>query len=185
VKLTRGPAARLIVALALATSSMLMATTVIPMSVEDLTSAASDVVEARATQSWSQWDAQHTRISTYTRFQVTRRLKGSAPLAVVVRQMGGSAGGYTQKVAGVRYWRAGEDSVLFLRPSVEESGMMAVVGLMQGNFKIVRSATGEIRATNGISGVSTWNAASKTIGTYSGTGMSLAELEKRVRQAAK
>ena len=33
---------------AIASTSLLMATTVIPMSVEDLTSAASDVVEARA-----------------------------------------------------------------------------------------------------------------------------------------
>src|SRR5258705_4218168 len=95
----------------------LSATTIVPVSVERLTRQSTHIVEAQASQSWSQWNPQHSLIFTYTQFQVARALKGQAPAMIVVKQPGGSAEGYTQKVAGVRHWRTGDQAVLFLRPS--------------------------------------------------------------------
>src|SRR5512133_2096775 len=106
------------------------ATSIVPMSVEELTGRAQLVVEGRALEQWSQWDNSEHLIYTYTRFAVTRRLKGEAADSIVVRQMGGTAGGYTQIVSGVRHWQAGDEAVLFLRPSVANDGSMAVVGLV-------------------------------------------------------
>src|ERR1700674_5765152 len=102
----------------------LTATTIVPVSVERLTGESSHVVEGQASQSWSQWNPQHSLIFTYTRFQVARTLKGQAPATIVVKQPGGSAEGYTQKIAGVRHWRAGDQAVLFLRPSQDMDGTL-------------------------------------------------------------
>src|SRR5438105_14508891 len=75
---------RLISSLIIMLLSFASATTVIPMSVEKLVGASSHVVEATAVQAWSEWNPQHTIIFTYTKFQVTRRLKGQAPTAIIV-----------------------------------------------------------------------------------------------------
>ena len=160
---------------------LVMATTVIPVSVERLTRESSHVIEATAQRSWSEWNPQHTLIFTYTQFQVSRSLKGQVPATVIVKQMGGSAGGYTQKVAGVRHWRTGEESVLFLRPSPPASGVFEVTGLMQGDFA-VRSAGGQKVVSNGVKGVENYSA--NNVGPNRGNTMPLSELESRVRRAA-
>ncbi len=154
-------------------------TTVIPMSVERLTRASTDVVRARALASWSAWDAAHTRIFTYTRFAVLQRLKGRAASIFVVKQMGGSAGGYTQHVAGVRPFVSGEDSLLFLHPSQAADGTLVVTGLMQGNFRVTRSPSGDM-VSNGIPGVNTFDPRTRRLGAYGGTSMTLREAESRV-----
>ena len=159
----------------------LRATSVVPMSVEQLTTAAQTVVEGRALEQWSQWDTSEHLIYTYTRFAVTSKLKGSSPQSIVVRQMGGSAGGYTQIVSGVRHWQPGDEAVLFLRPSVANDGTMAVVGLMQGNFRIVRAPDGSVTAGNGVPSVSIMKDGSAA--TFTGSRMPLAELEQRVRRS--
>ena len=159
------------------------ATTVIPLSVETLALNSSHVLEGQATQSWSEWNQQHTMIFTYTKFQVLRALKGSAPGVVVVKQMGGSAEGYTQRVAGVRHWVSGEHAVLFLRPSMARDGTMEVTGLMQGNFLVRRAANGELTVSNGLPGVSAYEAASNRIAGYQGSALRLKDLESRVWKA--
>src|SRR6267378_8466305 len=135
-------------------TALLSATTIVPVSVERLTRESSHIVEGQASQSWSQWNSQHSIIFTYTRFQVIRALKGQAPLTIVVKQPGGSAEGYTQKVAGVRHWRTGDQAVLFLRPSQEMDGTLEVTGLMQGNFLVHKNATGETMVSNGVPDIS-------------------------------
>jgi hypothetical protein len=157
-------------------------TTVVPMSIERLTGAAERVLEARATETWAQWNSDHTLIHTYTRFSVSRVLKG-ADGALVVKQLGGTAGGYKQVVAGVRHFRPGDQAVLFLRPSDAGDGTFVIVGLMQGQFRIQQSASGEAVVTNGVPEVSTYDAATRTGGIYRGSHMTLRELESRVTRA--
>ena len=171
-----------------ASFSSLHATTVFPMSVERLTDISSDVVVAHAVKSWSVWNAQHTIIVTYTQFAVDNRLKGSAGDIVTVKTPGGSAEGYTQQVAGVRPWSAGESSMLFLRPSQSRDALV-VSGLIQGDFRIRRSASGAMVADNGLEdspvsasgAVQEFNPSSKSIRPYLGHRMSLNELQNRVR----
>ncbi|MGI9103791.1 MAG: hypothetical protein ACR2IF_15230 [Terriglobales bacterium] len=139
-----------VVALLVLGASICSATTVIPMSVEELTAAATQVIEARAVSSRSAWNAEHTLIFTYTTFEVQRALKGAASPTITVKQLGGSAEGYTQKVAGVRYAQTGEQTVLFLRPSAAADGTFVVVGLMQGHFRVYQSGDGSVLATNGV-----------------------------------
>lgn len=159
----------------------LRATSIVPMTIEQLTTAAQTVVEGRALEQWSQWDTSEHLIYTYTPFAVSSRLKGSSPQTIVVRQMGGSAGGYTQIVSGVRHWQPGDEAVLFLRPSVANDGSLAVVGLMQGNFRVVRAADGSVTAGNGVPAVSILKDGAAA--TFTGSRMPLAELEQRVRRS--
>ena len=156
------------------------ATMIVPISVEELTSPASDVVEATALNSWSAWNPQHTLIYTYTQMQVTQSLKGNSQ-TITVKQIGGQVGNVTQKVAGVRHFQIGEQAMLFLRPSEAGDGTHVVVGLMQGNFRIARSASGEIIASNGVSGVHSLQQGK--VEHYAGASMRLADLESVVRGA--
>jgi hypothetical protein len=159
------------------------ATTVIPLSVENLTRLSSHVVEGRATRSWSQWNAAHTVIFTYTEFQVTNTLKGQAPATVAVRQLGGTIDGVTQKVAGVRHWKVGDQSVLFLRPGEIHDGSLVVTGMIQGNFAIYRGASGESLVSNGAPETSAYRVATSEVTDYLGGAMRLNEIESRVQRA--
>ena len=159
------------------------ATTVKPMSIEDLTSAASSIVEGQATVSWSAWNPQHTLVYTFTRFRVSKTLKGEPDATVTVKQLGGSAGGYTQKVAGVHPMRTGDSAVLFLRPSEARDGTMVIVGMMQGNFCIERETkTGAPVVNNGVADVH--QSSSTGVTQYRGAKMTLRQLEANVRKAA-
>lgn len=168
------------VLLACTLAPRLRATSIVPMSIEEMTAKAGVVIEGRALDQWSQWDTNEHLIYTYTRFAVTQRLKGRSAGTILVRQMGGSAGGYTQVVSGVRRWQTGDEAVLFLRPSVANDGSMAVVGLMQGNFHMTR-ANGAVTVSNGVPAVSTLGEGNATV--FTGARMPLAELEQRVRRA--
>ena len=166
-------------AVVLCLSGFCYGTTVIPMSVEQLTHAASRVVEGQVLTSWSVWNKEHTRIYTYSRVRVGRVLKGNPEAEITVQQVGGSAGGYTMKVSGVRILRPGEEALLFVRPSASNVVTWAVVGLMQGHFR-VRTVRGVARASNGIR-----QARSAASQSPSGLGddQTLKELESRVHGA--
>lgn len=176
---------RILQVLAVAFVSLpLFATTVVPRSVEQLAAGSSNVVVGRAVRTWSQWNAQQGVIFTYTEFEVKRSLKGSAPAKVTIRQLGGSARGITQKIAGVKQLQVGEDAVLFLHPSEERDGSMVVTSLMQGHFHITKRADGEDVVSNGVVGASQLSAQG-TFSEYKGSRMTLKQLEQRVRTAAK
>ena len=184
-----------VIALAVLVVGMwLSATTVIPMSIEELASAATHIIRAHVIDSSSAWDDTHSTIYTYTRFQADETLKGSQSAVVIVKQLGGSAGGYTLHVAGVHAWSKGENVVLFLRPSSGHDGTFSVVGLMQGDFRLRRAASGELMADNGlhlsaatamspVDDAHAYSPSTKHLSVYSGSQLTLGELESRVRVA--
>jgi len=173
----------LIFILALALPVALSATTVIPMDVEKLASLSTHIVEGRAVQSTSQWNADHTLIFTYTKFAATRTLKGEVPATFMVRQLGGSVDGITQRVSGVRHWRPGEEAVLFLQPSSIGDGALVVTGLMQGNFLVRHTAQGQTLVSNGMPEASQYQAATGEITGYRGSNLRLKDLESRIQKA--
>jgi hypothetical protein len=160
------------------------ATTIIPMSVEKLTQSSSHVLEGAAIGTWSQWNAQHNLIYTYTKFQVSSAWKGQAPKVVVVKQPGGIVGNTKEKVYGVRYLRPGVHSVLFLRPSDERDGTLIITGLVQGNFRVRISPTGQEMVSNGVPEVSSYSVSNREVSSFEGNRMRLAELKARVVKAA-
>ena len=172
----------LIIAFVLFTLCFASATMVKPMSVEELSTAATHIVEGQAQDTWTSWNATHTRIYTFTRVKVSRALKGSASDTVVIKQVGGSAGGYTQHVAGVQPMQTGEQALLFLRPSQSADGTMVIVGLMQGHFRVARdSQTGTTVVSNGVMGAEEYS--SNKVQAYRGNTLTLRQMEARIRKA--
>lgn len=172
----------LILAIACITGK-LMATTIVPMSLEQLTTNSTDIVEVRAIDVRSGWDADRRMIYTYTRFAVRRTLKGTAPNVITVKQMGGHADGYTQTISGIQHWKPGDGSVLFLQPSTMNDGTLIVTGLVQGNFRMMHEPTGEVMVSNGVPDVSALEKQTSGPIQYRGAKMSIQELEQRVRKA--
>ena len=174
---------RLFICLMMFVALAVSATTVKPLTIEELTASAVLVVEGQATETWSTWNTQHSLIYTFTRIHVTKTLKGTSADTVLVKQVGGTANGYTQRVAGVNPMRPGDVSVLFLRPSAAKDGTMVVVGLMQGNFRIEREAnTGSTVVNNGVSDVH--QTTTQGVTQYRGAKMTLRQLEALVQKAA-
>ena len=112
-----------------------------PMTIERMAQVSELIVEGRTASSWSAWDMQRSTILTYSRFQVTRTLKGVAAEKIIIKQIGGHAEGYSVRVAGVRYLQPGEEHVLFLHPSMAADGTFVIVGLAQGDFQVHPGAT--------------------------------------------
>jgi hypothetical protein len=166
---------------ALLISITLSATTVVPASVERLTVESTHVVLAQAVDSRASWNADHTRIYTYTRFQLLQSMKGTLPQSFTVKRLGGSAEGYTMKVAGVRSWRPGEQAVLFLQPDIDNT--FFTTSLMQGDFRIQRQASGTLTVSNGVSGAKQVQANGQ-LTEFQGSRMTLDELQRRVRRVA-
>jgi hypothetical protein len=162
----------------------LCATSVIPMSVEQLSVAATQIVRAKAVTSMASWNADQTQIFTFTTFQSLETLKGSPSMQVVVRQMGGRVGNIEQKVSGVRRWQTGDESVLFLRPSEVGHGVMAVVGLFQGNFTVKRNGVAEAIASNGVADAIQYDRATGTSTHFHAAEITLRELRQRVSQVS-
>ena len=165
-------------------AAQLFATSVIPMSVEQLATSASEIVRARAISSVSSWDADHAHIYTFTSFQPLDTWKGAASSQLVVRQMGGRVGNIEQRVSGVRRWSAGDEAVLFLRPSEVGNGVMAVVGLFQGNFAVKRAADAEPLAVNGVPDVMQYDPATRTSTQFRAEPITLRELHDRVTRVS-
>jgi hypothetical protein len=162
----------------------LCATTVVPMSVEQLATSSTEIVRARAITSQSSWDAEHSHIYTFTSFESLENLKGAGSSQVVVRQMGGRVGNIEQRVAGVRRWQAGDESVLFLRPSEVGGGVMAVVGLFQGNFAVKRNMLSEPVVMNGVPDAMQYDPASHASSHFRSAQITLSELRQRVARVA-
>ncbi len=168
---------------ALACAPLVVATSMVPVSVETLASHAELIMQGQATRSWSQWNIQHTLIYTFTEFSVAQTLKGNASGKIVVKQLGGSVDGVTQHVSGVRSWQPGEEAVLFLRASEAKDGTHVVVGLVQGDFRLQRLSSGEVRVSNGAPEVQFLSSAGAESITQSKP-MTLDDLKTRIRKAA-
>ncbi len=160
-------------------AAQLVATSVIPMSVEDMAVTATHVVRAQAGSSESRWNETGTQIYTYTHFKTLETWKGAPGAEFTVRQMGGRVGNVVQKVSGVRRFNSGDEAVLFLRPS-ESAGSMAIVGLFQGNFSVSRKLFAEPMASNGVPDAMQVDPSTNSVEHFRAAQYKLSELRARV-----
>lgn len=132
------PVATLILALSAA------ATTILKMDLDELTRAARVVARGKCVASEARLDGGY--IWTFTTFEVTETLKGSAPRQISVRLLGGKVGHMKATVDGVPQFRTGEDVFLFLEPTRE--GDLTVTSWVQGTFRVQRDTqTGQESVT--------------------------------------
>lgn len=87
----------------------------------------------------SAWNAENTAILTWTRLRVTEYLKGSGPMELTLRQIGGEVEGLAQRVAGDPRLAPGADAVLFLRRG---DGVVFLTAMAQSVFYVQTGADG-------------------------------------------
>ncbi len=119
-----------------------LCTTLAPMSVAQMTQAASVVARARCLGTRSQWE--DGEIWTRARFRVAEVWKGRAPGNIEVRLLGGRSGHLVSTVAGVPQFVPGEEVVLFLERT--RSGALSVTGFSEGTFRLRHDAAGRVFA---------------------------------------
>lgn len=130
-----GLAAALAVALAAGDAR---ATVAVELERPQLVDTADLVVRVNVVDHRSAWNGDNTAILTWTRLRVTEYLKGSGPAELVLRQIGGEAGGLAQRVSGDPRLADGADAVLFLRRG---DGVVFLTAMAQSVF-YVQSAPG-------------------------------------------
>ena len=121
-------------------ASMSGATIVRSMSLAEMTRTADVVVRATVQGRSANWNESRTRIYTVTRLEVGHVLKGpvQAGEEIRVRQIGGSVGEITQRVAGNAHFTAGEEVLVFLDQDAK-LGLHYVIGMAQGKYTINRN----------------------------------------------
>jgi len=113
------------------------ATTLLRMSIEDMTAAAEAVVVGEVTDVKSAWNDGHTTIHTFVTFKVSQCIAGTCGDTIMLKQRGGTAGEMTLHIPGMPRFSKGLKALLFLEPDPEgEPGFHYVVGMCQGIFVI-------------------------------------------------
>jgi hypothetical protein len=129
------------------------ATTLVRLSLEQLSQAATVVVRGRVLGQVSRWNPAHTQIVTRTTVQVVQSVKGDAPLQVVIDQPGGAVGNVRVRVAGAVFFRPQDEFYFFLEPARRDASQFLLVGMLQGAFRIIRDPrNGEERVIHPLSG---------------------------------
>lgn len=129
--------AALLMLLTILASLPARATTLVRLSLEQLSLASSLVARGRVVDQHSQWTPGQRRIVTITHVAVRRTLKGRAAGRLTIEQPGGSVDGVRSRVAGTVSFEPGAEYILFLEPAPSNPAHFLVVGMAQGAFPVV------------------------------------------------
>jgi hypothetical protein len=159
------------------------ATTFARLELPEMARLATKIVQARAVESHAEWNADRTSISTYTTFEVLDSLKGSIPgERIVVKQLGGKVGHLIMKVHGEPHFQPGDETILFLDDDAVEPTMGRIVGMAQGNYRIVRDgATQERFVVSTTEGASVFDPRTRSFSTLAER-LRLEEFKQEVRE---
>jgi hypothetical protein len=116
------------------------ATTLVQMSLEQLSQAATDIVRGQVVYQESSWDASHKLIRTVTQVAVEQRMKGQAPELIEIEQPGGKIGNLRLYVPGTVHFLPGAKYLLFVEPAQATPSRYLVVGMTQGAYRIYQDA---------------------------------------------
>lgn len=138
----------------LITDAAVNATTLVRMTVGEMTRAAELVVRAKCVDGTAKWNS--GEIWTFITFEIEESWKGSPPRQIIVRLLGGTTTELTSSVDGVPRFHVGEEVVLFL--AATGRGDYSIVGWMQGTFRLARDPeTGRASATQDTAAFATFD----------------------------
>jgi hypothetical protein len=135
--------------LALANIAPARATSVIPLPLDGIVSAAAVAFEGTCISNSTQRDPATRLVVTYTTFAVHDVLRGTLGTQYTIKQVGGEIP--TERIGfraeGIPSFQVGQDYVVFL-PAPSSIGFSSPVGLSQGRFVVTPGAAGN-EVTNG------------------------------------
>jgi hypothetical protein len=135
--------------LALAALGRAWATTVLPLTLDDIVGTANVAFEATCIENRIEHDPQTNLIVTYTTFAVHDVIKGEVGATYTIKQVGGEMPGrdVAFKMHGIPTFTQGQDYIVFLPPA-SSAGFSSPVGLSQGRFTLEHGTAGA-RVANG------------------------------------
>jgi hypothetical protein len=112
------------------------ATTMIPLSVEQMVDLSSTVVRGTVTNVWTEPDATTHSVWTYAQVEVEKVFKGEITTDILVLEQPGGVWGTTETVVeGVARFSIGEEGYFFVESL--DSGRSVTAGMFQGKYNIV------------------------------------------------
>lgn len=132
----------LVTALSLLLIAPTFATTVAPLSFEELVNASSAVVYGRVSDVRPQWTADRRFIESVVSVEVLKGMKGSAGETIAFTVPGGQIGRYLNVIPGAPVFAPGDLAVFFL--TAHGARMPVTTGLTQGIYRVQRDASGSM-----------------------------------------
>ena len=119
------------------------ATTVLPLSFEQLVNESQSVVYGRVSDVRAQWTDDRRFIESVVTIEVLRGMKGGTPESIAFTVPGGQVGRYLNVIPGAPSFVAGDLAVVFL--TARGARLPVTTGLTQGIYRVRRdAASGEI-----------------------------------------
>ena len=115
------------------------ATTVVPLSVEQLVNESEAVVYGRVADVRAQWTADRRFIESVVTIEILRGIKGSAAEAISFTTPGGQVGRYLNVIPGAPSFARGDLAVFFL--TAQGPRLPVTTGLTQGIYRVQRDAS--------------------------------------------
>jgi len=129
--------------------SPVSATSLRPISLEQLSTRATLIFYGQVISNQVKQDEQSGQIATFTEFKVIDLIKGNAADTHTIKQIGGELKDRNRalRIHGVPKFRAGKNYVVFL-PTKSKLGFSSPLGLHQGSFSVL-NINGEQLVSNG------------------------------------
>ena len=117
-------------------TAVLGATTVVPLSFEQLVTESQSVVYGRVTDVRAQWTADRRFIESVVTIDVLRGMKGTIGESVAFTVPGGQVGRYLNVIPGAPSFVRGDTAVFFL--TAQGARLPVTTGLTQGIYRVQR-----------------------------------------------
>jgi hypothetical protein len=119
------------------------ATTVVPLSFEQLVNESQSVVYGRVSDVRAQWTADRRFIESVVTIEILRGMKGTARESIAFTVPGGQVGRYLNVIPGAPSFSTGDTAVFFL--TARGAKLPVTTGLTQGIYRVRRDeASGEM-----------------------------------------
>lgn len=117
-------------------ASPVFATTLVPLSFEQLVNESQSVVYGRVTDVRAQWTADRRFIESVVTIEVLRGMKGTARESIAFTVPGGQVGRYLNVIPGAPSFATGDTAVFFL--TAQGARLPVTTGLTQGIYRVRR-----------------------------------------------
>jgi hypothetical protein len=118
------------------------ATTLVPLSFEQLVNASQSVFYGRVSDVRAQWTADRRFIESVVTVEILRGMKGSASETIEFTVPGGQVGRYLNVIPGAPSFARGDLAVFFL--TAQGPRLPVTTGLTQGIYRVRPGASGEM-----------------------------------------
>ena len=131
-----------------------VATTVLPVSLQKMSSTAEFIFLGKVISNESRIDDVSGQIATFTTFEVLRTVKGNPGTTHTIKQIGGQLPDSDRRliIKGVPQFHLDREYIVFL-PKQSKLGFNSPVGLSQGKFDVLENEQGKV-VSNGRSAAS-------------------------------